>query len=178
MKMRLFHLLLAMLVIGAFAGAVWAEGGDKKEEAKTEEAKHDYVGVKKCKICHKKSGIHASWEASKHATAWDDLTEEQQKDEAYLPYYTTGTTAKGDLLTGIQCEACHGPGADFKKKTIMQDREAAMAAGLLMVDEKTCAKCHHEKAPAKLAATAKDFDYAKMKEKGVHAMPSAEAEGE
>ena len=29
----------------------------------------EYVGAKKCKVCHKKSGIYESWEASTHATA-------------------------------------------------------------------------------------------------------------
>lgn len=159
MKMRISHLLLAMLLIVAFVGMAMAE------EAKKE---HDFVGVKKCKMCHKKDGIHAAWEASAHATAFEKLSDEDKKSEALLPFYTTGTTAKGVLLTGVQCEACHGGGADYKKKKIMSDREAAVAAGMVVPDEKTCMKCHNEKAPAALAATAKDFDFAKMWEKGGH----------
>ncbi|UCC44700.1 MAG: hypothetical protein JSU65_01870 [Candidatus Zixiibacteriota bacterium] len=164
MRVRLLQLLLSAAMVLVFVGAAWAD-----EPAKEEKPQHTYVGVKKCKICHKKDGIYDSWAATKHATAWDSLSAEQQKDEALKPYYTTGSTPDGDLLTGIQCEACHGPGSDYKKKSIMEDREAAIAAGLIIPDATTCARCHNEKAPAKLAATAKDFDFAKMKEKGVHA---------
>jgi hypothetical protein len=140
-----------------------------------EEVKHEYVGAKKCKICHKKDGIHAAWLETKHATAWDSLSAEDQKKEGIKAFYTTGTDAKGELLTGIQCEACHGAGADYKKKSIMEDREKSVANGLLIPDEKTCLKCHNEKAPtAALAATAKGFDYEKMKAKGVHAVKAAE----
>lgn len=159
MKAKMVYVLLPTLILLAFVGAAWA--GD-------DEAKHEYVGVKKCKICHKNDGIYKSWESTPHATVWDSLTAEQQKDEAYLPYYTTGTTAKGDLLTGVQCEACHGPGSDYKKKSIMEDAAKAAAAGMLAVDEKTCLKCHNKKAPAALAATVKSWDFDKMKEKGVH----------
>ncbi len=137
--------------------------------ASADEVKHEYVGAKKCKICHKKDGIHESWLATKHATAWDDLSDADKKNEELMKYYTTGTDAKGNLQTGVQCEACHGAGADFKKKSIMSDREKAVAAGLLIPDEKTCLKCHNEKAPGVLGETAKAFDFAKMKEKGIHA---------
>jgi mono/diheme cytochrome c family protein len=172
MKSRSVHVLLAIVMLVAFVGVVWADEAAKKEEA----ADHAYVGVKKCKVCHKKDGVFESWEATKHATAFDNLSEEDQANEALKPFYTTGTDAKGDLLTGVQCEACHGPGADYKKKSVMEDREASIAAGLLIPDEKTCMKCHNADAPGALAATAKDFDYAKMKEKGVHVMKAAEGE--
>ncbi len=143
-------------------------------DEKAEEVKHEYVGAKKCKICHKKDGVHPSWLETPHATAWDKLTPEQQKDPNFIKFYTTGTDAKGNLLTGIQCEACHGPGKDFKKKKIMSDRELAVKNGLIIPDEKTCLTCHNDKAPGNLAATAKDWDLAKMMVKGAHAMPSAE----
>ena len=143
--------------------------------AGAEEAKHEFIGAKKCSMCHKKSGLAESWEATAHATAWDKLTPEQQKDKAILPFYTTGTDAKGELLTGVQCEACHGAGSGYKSKTIMEDKEAAIAAGLLIPDAKTCAKCHNENAPTEaLKATAKDFDYEKMWAKGGHMKPAPE----
>jgi hypothetical protein len=138
--------------------------------------KHEYVGVKVCAMCHKTDGIHESWLATKHATAWDKLSPEDQKKEALKPFYTTGTTAKGDLLTGVQCEACHGPGSDYKAKSVMQDKQKAIEAGMLIPDAKTCLKCHNDKAPtAALVATVKAFDYAKMKVAGAHA-PAKKAE--
>ena len=160
-------MLMAIVLMVLLAWTVSAEEG---QEAET--STHEYVGVKKCKMCHKKSGIYDSWLASPHAAAWDSLSAEDQKNEELKKYYTTGTTAKGELLTGVQCEACHGAGKDYKKKSIMQDRKKAVANGLLIPDEATCKKCHHEKAPAALAAVAKDFDMAKMKTKGTHSIPA------
>lgn len=165
--MRTVAVLAALFVLIASFGMA--------ADAEKEAAKHEYVGVKKCKICHKKDGIHPSWAESKHATAWDSLSAEQQKDEKLLPFYTTGTTAKGDLLTGVQCEACHGAGADYKKKAIMEDQKKSVAAGLVIPTAETCMTCHNEKAPAALAAIAKDFDFAKAVAKGIHKMHEAEA---
>lgn len=164
MQSRLFSTFLGIFLAIFLVVAVSAS-----EAEKTAKAGYEYIGAKKCSMCHKKDGIKESWMASKHATAWDDLTPEQQKDDALKPYYTTGTTAKCELLTGVQCESCHGPGSAYKKKAIMKDQEKAIANGLLLPDEKTCLKCHHDKAPTKaLAASAKDFSYEKMKAKGVH----------
>jgi hypothetical protein len=53
---------------------------------------------------------------------------------------------------GVGCEACHGPGSDYKSKNVMLDPEAARAAGLIM--NMGCRKCHNEESP-----TFKGFDY-------------------
>jgi len=173
MRMKLFLSGIAVLAMLAFCGIVMAD--DAKQADETEKADHAFVGAKKCKICHKKSGIFESWEASAHATAWDNLTDEEKANEDLKKYYTTGTDAKGKLLTGVQCESCHGAGADYKKKKIMEDHEASLAAGLVIPTEETCFSCHNEKAPAKLAAVAKDFDLEKLKATGVHIIPETEA---
>lgn len=159
-----FVAALFLIVLFALAGA--------------EETKHEYIGAKKCKMCHKKDGTFESWLKTKHATAWDDLSDEDKKKDELKPFYTTGANAKGELLTGVQCEACHGPGADYKKKSIMQDREKAMANGLMIPTAEACQKCHNDKAPGVLAATAKDFDFEKMKAKGAHALPTTEKKTE
>ncbi|RKX24019.1 MAG: hypothetical protein DRP45_09120 [Candidatus Zixiibacteriota bacterium] len=161
------HLLILFTMVAMVLAFCATVSSDEAKEDKG--SAHEYVGVKKCKMCHKKDGVHASWLATKHATAWDSLSAEDQKNEALAPYYITGTTAKDVLLTGVQCESCHGPGADYKKKSIMKDRDKAVAAGLIMPDSLSCLQCHNEKAPAALAATAKDFDFEKMKPTGVHA---------
>ena len=160
------RLLILFTVAVAFIFCATVSSDEAKED---KGATHEYVGVKKCKMCHKKDGVHASWLATKHATAWDSLSAEDQKNEALAPYYITGTTAKDVLLTGVQCESCHGPGADYKKKSVMQDREAAIAGGMIIPDSTSCLKCHNEKAPGVLGTTAKDFDYGKMKLTGIHA---------
>jgi hypothetical protein len=89
------------------------------------------VGDAKCKVCHKIQ--HASWAGSSHA-ALDPV---------------------------LDCESCHGPGSEYKKMSIMKDRELAIAAGLVLPGADFCtASCHaddweegmlseaHEKKPA------------------------------
>ncbi|UCD94594.1 MAG: cytochrome c3 family protein, partial [Candidatus Zixiibacteriota bacterium] len=134
-----------------------------------EKVKHEYVGADKCKYCHKKDGVHPSWLETKHAKAWENLKPEQQKDEKCIGCHSTGTTAKGVLLEGVQCEACHGPGDDYRKKSIMENRELAIEKGLLIPDEKTCLKCHNENVPEEFRSKEK-FDFEKMKAKGVHTL--------
>jgi len=77
-------------------------------------ADHAAVGVAKCKMCHKVE--FDSWAKSKHAAA----------------------------KPAVECETCHGNGADYMKMSVMKDPAAAKAAGLIAKPEKaSCtAKCH------------------------------------
>jgi cytochrome c5 len=140
-----------------------------KAKTAAEDVKHEYVGVDRCKICHKKDGTYSSWLETKHAKAWESLKPDQQKDKKCIDCHSTGTTSKGELLTGVQCEICHGPGKDYMKKSIMEDREKAIANGLLIPSEKTCLGCHNENIPEEFRPKEK-FDYEKMKAKGVHTL--------
>lgn len=167
MRLKTVAILVGMAFLAALAATVFAQEGEKAPA-------NEFIGAKKCIMCHKKDGVGPSWESTVHATAFDKLTDEQKKDANFLKYYTTGTDAKGVLLEGVQCEACHGAGSNYKAKSVMEDKEAAIKAGLVIPDEKTCMGCHNDKAPAAVAAIAKDWDYAKAKAKGVHAMPVKE----
>lgn len=167
MRLKTVAILVGMAFLAALAATVFAQEGEKAPA-------NEFIGAKKCIMCHKKDGVGPSWESTVHATAFDKLTDEQKKDANFLKYYTTGTDAKGVLLEGVQCEACHGAGSNYKAKSVMEDKEAAIKAGLVIPDEKTCMGCHNDKAPAAVAAIAKDWDYAKAKAKGVHAMPVTE----
>jgi hypothetical protein len=123
---------------------------EEKEEA--EESKFDYVGPKKCKICHKDQ--YDSWLLTGHARAWDLLKPEEQKKEECIGCHSTGTTAKGEFLEGVQCEACHGPGSEYRKTKIMKDKELALESGMVEPTAEVCVKCHNEESP-----TFKGFDY-------------------
>ena len=50
---------------------------------------------------------------------------------------------------GVQCESCHGAGADYKMRSIMKDKTKAEANGLQVhTDLKTfCATCHNAQSP-------------------------------
>jgi hypothetical protein len=146
-----------------------------QDTAKKEEPKHEYVGTKMCKICHK--DVYASWEQTLHAHATDTLPKDQKENKECLGCHATGWTAKGELIPEVACEACHGPGSDYKSKSIMEDKEKAIANGLIIPDAKTCERCHLGKAPAFEGHPKLDkFDFATMKAKGVHAMPKKDAE--
>jgi len=115
---------------------------------------HTYVGVKTCKMCHKgeaKSMVFEKWEASKHAQAAAVLQGKEVTDKCY-GCHATGfgkpTGFKSDslatvLLAGVQCEACHGPGSDYKKINVMKDRKLAVQAGLIIPNAESCTQCHN-----------------------------------
>jgi hypothetical protein len=129
----------------------------------------EYVGAKKCKLCHIK--IYKSWEKTKHGTAFDTLSAgvaaeakkkanlDPQKDYSSDPQcidcHTTGNNVQ---FPGIQCEVCHGAGKKYTAIGIMnkklwkenpeKQRKLALDAGLIVKpDEALCNKCHNEKSP-------------------------------
>jgi hypothetical protein len=67
---------------------------------------------------------------------------------------------------GVSCESCHGPGKDYMKKSVMEDKDAAIEAGLVIPDEQTCKKCHNEESP-----NYKPFDFAARWEEIKHPVP-------
>ncbi|MEE9516777.1 MAG: multiheme c-type cytochrome [Candidatus Adiutricales bacterium] len=133
-----------------------------------------YVGVKKCKTCHKPQ--YKIWLTLSHAKALSVLSADEQKNPECLGCHTTGygkpasSTAK---LENVQCEACHGPGSLYKSAKIMskskykKDPEASraksIAAGLILPTEEACVKCHNDKSPS-----FKGFDFKAAFEKIKH----------
>ena len=174
MGKKVTFLLVAVLCLIFVAPMMMADEA-KKEAKKEDVVKHDNVGAKKCKICHKKDGTYPSWEETAHAEAFTRLSAEQQKNEACLACHASGVTAKGDVLEGVQCEACHGGGADYKKKSIMEDRKLAIEAGLIIPTEETCLNCHKAELPKECGET-KPFKFEEMKAKGVHDMYTSKEE--
>ena len=81
-------------------------------------------------------------------------------------------------LGAVGCESCHGPGADYKSMTVMKSREAAVAAGCVVPNEKVCTTCHNVEAAAAVGITIKPFNWAEMYPKIEHHIPKADsAEG-
>ena len=121
-----------------------------------------YVGVAGCRDCHVEQTEF--WSTTKHAVAFDSLIE---VNHDYVPSciscHSTGFGFVGGFLlpsetpalAGVQCESCHGAGGDYWKMNVMKDREASVAAGLVIPDESTCVTCHNDKSP-----TFKGFDFA------------------
>ncbi len=114
----------------------------------------DYVGVKKCKMCHKgkkRGEVYEKWEKGPHAKAFESIKAKgEEKNPECLKCHATafemGGYKVGDSsaanFEGVQCETCHGPGSDYKKLSIMKDKKKAMEMGLIEPTEAVCKKCH------------------------------------
>ncbi len=111
------------------------------------------IGTKKCAMCHKKAETgdqYGVWQTKVHAKAYEMLASEEAKavgaklgiDNPQTSGETTYTTLQ------VNCESCHGPGADYKKKSVMESREASIAAGMIYpAKEKSCTLCHNDTGP-------------------------------
>ncbi len=138
-----------------------------------------YIGVDKCKICHKseaKGNQFGKWVESKHSKAYQSLTTPKANEIAgkaeiknpsdsdkcmscHSPYGQSAPTLKGE---GVGCEACHGPGSDYKAMNIMKDRNLAKQNGLIVYANEDaikalCLKCHKKGNPYH---SVPDFDFA------------------
>ena len=135
-----------------------------------------YIGVKKCKMCHKgapRGEVYEKWEKSFHARAFESLKAKgKEKDPACVECHVTGFNAGGYKIgdanaadfEGVQCESCHGPGSVYKSMSIMKDKTKAMENGLITPTESVCKKCHDEtRCPA-----AKGFNFAEFVKKIDH----------
>jgi hypothetical protein len=157
---------------------------------------HKYVGAKKCQSCHKKELIgdqYGEWKKGVHAKAFETLKGEKAAELAKKkgiagPPHEAGECLKCHMTghglpasafkqaplkpaDGIQCESCHGPGADYKSKKIMSDHDRAVAKGMWdpEKDEKICLECHNDESPT--WDPAKGFDFEAAKEKIAHPIP-------
>lgn len=144
---------------------------------------YKYVGVDKCAtVCHKgdaKGDQYGIWQNSKHSQAFKNLqtpdADKIAKDKGYsTPAAETPQCIKCHVLgkdidateldesfdksMGVQCETCHGPGSEYKKLSIMKDKQQAIANGLIIHDDGAafCQTCHNADSP-----TFKGFDYDK-----------------
>jgi nitrate/TMAO reductase-like tetraheme cytochrome c subunit len=175
-------------------GAALTDVGTKYEadasaKAAMDAAGADYVGSKKCGLCHR--AYATAWAETPHAKAFALLQSADDKKVAEmaeklgvkvegkaaespacvgchvtgmgLPGGYTAGAENAELLTNVTCEACHGPGS-LHVKAAKADKKAMINGA---VSEKMCMQCHtKEMSP--------DFDFAKYVEKGVHKVAKTE----
>ncbi|MBW1792035.1 MAG: cytochrome C554 [Deltaproteobacteria bacterium] len=123
-----------------------------------------YVGVGKCKICHKseKQGKQfLIWEESKHSKSFIALSSPEAPVKAqemgvenpidspeclkcHAPLFEKSPEFKEE---GVTCEACHGPGSAYKKLSIMKSHEKSIKNGITVYDtpkikKEQCLTCH------------------------------------
>ncbi len=161
--MRDSKLFLVLVITLVFSAAAFA-------------ADHKYVGVAACKMCHKAQ--YDVWAGTPHAKAMQAA--KVADDPKCLKCHQTafGVDAalldpKFDKSLGVQCEACHGAGGDYKAMATMKDKAKAAAAGLNTISvadgsaEKFCVKCHNSESP-----TFKGFKFEEAWAKIKHPKPA------
>ena len=153
-----------------------------------------YVGIKSCAAtCHKgdsKGRQLEIWQDSKHSKAFITLqtaeADQIAKDKGFsTPAAETPLCIKCHVLgkdidpeeledtfdktQGVQCETCHGPGSEYKKLSIMKDKQQAIANGLIIHNEgaEFCTTCHNSDSP-----TFKSFNYDEYWAKIKHSDPN------
>jgi len=138
----------------------------------------EYVGSKKCKMCHNKApkgAQYTQWKESKHAKAMESLNAEEAKNPTCLKCHSTVGHVNPDLVAtlkveeGVSCESCHGPGSAYWKITIMKDHDKALANGLIMPTEEVCLQCHNDESP-----DFKGFDFAEYVKLIAHPDPTVQ----
>jgi hypothetical protein len=184
--MRIVSLLLLSAVLAFFTASFFLPDVTSAEEVKKDPG-FKYIGEAGCKFCHagvKNGNIYETWKASAHAKAFEKLGAEGQKNEACLGCHTTGhgkTVAAGKTaadLQGVQCEACHGPGSEYKAMNIMKDKAQATAKGLVEPTKEACGSCHTATLPKECwagAEAAPKFDFAVAAKKIEHKLPEKPA---
>jgi len=151
-----------------------------------------YVAVGRCRPCHLPQS--KSWEQTRMAKAFEllkpgvavevkrahnlDPAKDYTHDPDCLTCHVTGFGQPGGFtsiektpnLAGVQCEACHGPGAGYLKPALMSlqnkeyKRSELVAAGMVVPTAETCQKCHNKKSPFY-----KPFDFQARLQQGTHA---------
>ncbi|MBL8006634.1 MAG: cytochrome C554 [Ignavibacteria bacterium] len=167
-----------------------------QNETSNSQSTAKYVGVNTCVgACHKTEAQGKQldiWKESKHSKAFEVLqTPEADKIATEKGFTTPAAETKEclkchvlgkemdesefetsfDKTQGVQCETCHGAGSEYKKLSIMKDKDKAVASGLVIHTEKEafCTHCHNSESP-----TFKEFKYDEMWEKIKHPIPAKE----
>jgi cytochrome c554/c'-like protein len=130
-----------------------------------------YVGWKKCKMCHLKEWkswaetpmgkalevLKAGQKVDVKTKAKVDPQKDYSQDAACVKCHVTGLAKPGgydpakpeESLANVGCESCHGPGSAYQEVMKKKDykRDDAIAAGMIVPDEKVCVTCHNKESP-------------------------------
>ncbi len=106
---------------------------------------HSYVGIRRCRNCHRKELMgdqYGAWQKGPHAKTLETLKSAEaveiatQKGIAAPPHeaaeclkcHVTAFGVEADRIRfalaqtdGVQCESCHGPGNDYRRNRTMAD---------------------------------------------------------
>ncbi len=108
-------------------------------------ARDDYVGAEVCGGCHREA--LAAWEKSAHASASESLGRKVASRRCLTCHSTGEAPAGRPFFSGVQCEACHGPGHGYSPEDVMRNPTLAADLGLRDLSgpeqrASLCAECH------------------------------------
>jgi hypothetical protein len=137
-----------LVVIGCIAAiTAWIVSGDPSSAGPPDDA--TYVGARKCRPCHFRR--YKEWRRTKHASAWDDLAEADRVRKNCYRCHVTGHGKAGGYvsqsetpdLTGVNCEACHGPGSAHIASVKAEEPEQKFKSLISKVPGAVCTGCHN-----------------------------------
>ena len=158
---RTARTLLFFLALGVL-GSLIALATGSAPPAYGEEEANPYLGVVKCRMCHRDQ--HSTWEEDAHSRAIESLSTEDRagrKDERgreCISCHVTGFGQKGGFVSmektpdmaNVGCEACHGPGRQHVTlvlKSVMDEEgnmeEIAKQARAAIDRAGKCSTCHN-----------------------------------
>ncbi|MBI3097327.1 MAG: HEAT repeat domain-containing protein [Planctomycetes bacterium] len=104
-----------------------------------------------------------------HAPLFHDPRTEPQ----CLKCHSTGSEVPPDqrertwqVSEGVTCEACHGPGSDYRARSVMEEPDLARASGLRTPGPEDCAVCHNSDCRAFVS-----FDFEPFRARITHPRP-------
>jgi Cytochrome c554 and c-prime len=137
--------IAAMMAAGALLTSTYA---DEKE--------HNFVGSKKCKMCHnkvKEGGQYKIWLETQHAKAFESLASEEGLKAAKA-------AGVEDPQKSGKCLKCHSTAYDGKEAitTKLAVKKSTGVAYLKVEEGVGCESCHFAGADYKKKKTMKDYD--------------------
>ena len=132
--------VLAAIAFLAVVGALLAAAPGRLDAARV-----DYVGGERCAQCHEAQA--RSWKKGPHARAGESLGK-QVGVRKCQSCHTTGDAPTGrPFFSSVQCEACHGSGAGYAPRDVMQNPVLARRLGLRDLSTPAaraalCVRCH------------------------------------
>ncbi|MBD3220293.1 cytochrome C554 [bacterium] len=99
------------------------------------------------------------------------VTDHDAPASAYDDRFKAKDKSDDHFVDGVGCEACHGPGSEYKSMKAMKDITAGeldgATVGLWTPDEALCVSCHNEESP-----TFKGFDLEEYMAEIAHPIPA------
>lgn len=157
-----------------------------------------YIGAQACAKCHEGNEMghqFSRWRISGHAEAYASLAtpeakaiarlsgipEHPQKARVCLGCHATAADVEDwqrepdfFIHDGLQCESCHGPGSEYATKSIMRDRDEAVAHGLKISTKEDCRMCHRAKGSHDAVLKKKPFNLDEAWQAIAHPIPEEE----